>query len=139
MAKRKTKQRPITAPLLVELLTEELPPRSLKALADTFAERVLNGLVQRQLKDRVAQQEVFATPRRLAVLIPDVLSRAPDRTATTRLMPSKVALDGDGKPTVALQKRLEKEGLTLEAALPRLERAVEGNAEYVCISLTTPG
>jgi glycyl-tRNA synthetase beta chain len=139
MAQRKTIQRAVSAPLLVELLTEELPPRSLKALSDAFAERVLNGLVQRQLKDRAPQAEAFATPRRLAVLIPDVLSRSPDRTATTRLMPSKVAFDGEGKPTVALQKRLEKEGLTPDAALPRLERATEGNAEYVCISLTVPG
>jgi glycyl-tRNA synthetase beta chain len=66
--------------LLVELLTEELPPKALSGLARIFADEVFNGLVQHQLKLRDSTgRQVFATPRRLATLLPDVLLTAPDR------------------------------------------------------------
>jgi glycyl-tRNA synthetase beta chain len=68
------------ATLLVELLTEELPPKALGALAQAFADEILNGLARRQLKPRdAAGRRVFATPRRLATLIPDVLAAGGDR------------------------------------------------------------
>jgi glycyl-tRNA synthetase beta chain len=68
------------ATLLVELLTEELPPKSLKLLGQTFADQIFNGLVRHQLKLRNFEGwRVFATPRRLGVLIPGVLTKAPDR------------------------------------------------------------
>src|SRR5258708_37590508 len=68
--------------LLVELLTEELPPKSLLMLGRFFADEVFNGLVERQLKQRdFAGRKVFATPRRLATLVPDVLEAALDRSA----------------------------------------------------------
>lgn len=68
------------ATLLVELLTEELPPKSLSKLTQAFAGEIFNGLVQHQLKPRdFAGWRVFATPRRLAVSIPKVLDVANDR------------------------------------------------------------
>jgi glycyl-tRNA synthetase beta chain len=68
------------ATLLVELLTEELPPKSLSKLGQAFAEEVFNGLVQHQLKLRdFAGWRIFTTPRRLAVLIPGVFDVAGDR------------------------------------------------------------
>ncbi|MEJ2175545.1 MAG: glycine--tRNA ligase subunit beta, partial [bacterium] len=68
------------ATLLVELLTEELPPKSLSALAAAFRDEVLNGLVRYQLKQRVPEgTRAFATPRRIAVMIPDVEDVAQDR------------------------------------------------------------
>jgi glycyl-tRNA synthetase beta chain len=68
--------------LLVEVLTEELPPKALAALAQAFADEILNGLVRRQLKPRdLAGRRVFATPRRLATLIPGVLAAAADRAS----------------------------------------------------------
>ena len=54
---------------------------------------------------------VYATPRRLGVKIADVLERAPDRAESKKLMPAKVAYGADGKPTAALMKRLEKDGI----------------------------
>ena len=67
------------AALLVELLTEELPPKALAALAGAFAVEIENGLARRQLKPGTGSRRVFATPRRLAVLIPGVLQAAADR------------------------------------------------------------
>jgi len=69
----------ITATLLVELLTEELPPKSLPVLGKVFADEVANGLIQHQLKHREPDWLGFATPRRLAVLVPGVRAMAQDR------------------------------------------------------------
>ncbi len=69
----------ITATLLVELLTEELPPKSLSVLGKVFADEVANGLIQHQLKHREPDWLAFATPRRLAVLVPGVRAMAQDR------------------------------------------------------------
>jgi len=81
MAKEKA-AKPATETLLVELLTEELPPKSLRKLGQAFADEVFNGLIRNQLKLRDPSGErVFATPRRLAVLVPDVLAVAQDRSS----------------------------------------------------------
>ena len=68
----------MTAPLLIELLTEELPPKSLRTLADEFASQVQSDLIRRfRLKDDVPlRMRVFATPRRLGALIQDVRDKA---------------------------------------------------------------
>src|SRR5467141_3126463 len=68
------------ATLLVELLTEELPPKSLRMLSEAFKDRLFNELVGAQLKQRVLEGvKVFATPRRLAVSIPEVEAVGQDR------------------------------------------------------------
>src|SRR5262245_53677206 len=67
--------------LLVELLTEELPPKSLLQLGQAFAGGILTGLTQHKLKlHDTTGMRTFATPRRLAVLVPDVLSQAEDQS-----------------------------------------------------------
>lgn len=126
----------MTANLLVELFTEELPPKALQRLAAAFSEGILRGLARSHLtSDKHDGVRVFATPRRLAVLIPAVPARADDRTETKKLMPSKVAYGPDGKPTMALMRRLEKEG----AAANQLERRTEGDTEHVYLSQVVPG
>ena len=79
MAKAKVAKVPEAESLLVELLTEELPPKSLRQLSEAFAHEVLNGLVRYQLKLGETGVRVLATPRRLAVLVPEVLAQAEDR------------------------------------------------------------
>jgi glycyl-tRNA synthetase beta chain len=70
-----------TASLLVELLTEELPPKALERLSVAFSEGVVAGLAQHQLAQRSFEGvKTFATPRRLAVLIPQVSAAGADRT-----------------------------------------------------------
>jgi glycyl-tRNA synthetase beta chain len=88
--------------LLIELLTEELPPKSLQALAGAFAERLFSQLQEDGLLGASSSAESFATPRRLAVLIPHVLSEAVDRPITLTGPPASAALDKTGQPTAAL-------------------------------------
>ncbi len=64
--------------LLVELLTEELPPRSLEALARGFRDNLTNDLESAGLRGTGSSARYFATPRRLAVSISRVLALAPD-------------------------------------------------------------
>src|SRR5262245_14785958 len=64
--------------LLIELLTEELPPKALKRLGQEFAAKTLEGLVSAGLADAGTECAWFATPRRLAVRVPNVRSGAPD-------------------------------------------------------------
>jgi glycyl-tRNA synthetase beta chain len=126
----------MSASLLVELFTEELPPKALQQLGEAFGLRLQDGLVRAQLKDKAAADtRIFATPRRLAVLIKDVRPKAANRTESKKLMPSKVAFGADGKPSAALAKRLEKEGATAD----QIERKAEGDAEYAFLTQTIPG
>ena len=57
----------MSASLLVELFTEDLPPKSLKRLSDAFAAGIAGGLKSRRLMADDAVMRTFATPRRLAV------------------------------------------------------------------------
>jgi glycyl-tRNA synthetase beta chain len=77
------------ATLLVEVLTEELPPKSLVLLGEVFADEIANGLIRHQLKQGEPNWRWFATPRRLAVLIPGVLASAADRSTEVTGPPVK--------------------------------------------------
>ena len=75
----------VTAPLLVELRTEELPPKALQRLSEAFTAALVKGLRDHHLIGDAATDaggsavQAFATPRRLAVLVPAVAAAAPDR------------------------------------------------------------
>ena len=126
----------MNASLLVELFTEELPPKALLQLGEAFGLQLQEGLVRAQLMGRdPPDARIFATPRRLAVLIKDVRPKAADRTESKKLMPSKVAFGADGKPSAALLKRLEKEGATAD----QLQRRMEGGAEFAFLTQTIAG
>ena len=98
------------ATLVVELLTEELPPKSLKQLGGAFAETLAFGLRSRGFIAGESVVTAYATPRRLAVAITHVRGVAPDAEIIDKLMPRSVAEDAAGKSTVALQRRMEKVG-----------------------------
>ena len=100
--------------LLVELLTEELPPKSLKKLSEAFCDKLVEGLQQDNLLTEKSAAKTFATPRRLAVFISDVLDRAPDQ-AIEILGPSvRIGLGADGEPTQALVGFAKKNGVTVD-------------------------
>ncbi|MEK6242925.1 MAG: glycine--tRNA ligase subunit beta [Pseudomonadota bacterium] len=65
--------------LLVELLTEELPPKSLRTLSEAFCEALVVDLRQDGFLTEASEAKAFATPRRLAIRITEVLEVAPDR------------------------------------------------------------
>jgi glycyl-tRNA synthetase beta chain len=69
----------VQAPLLVELLSEELPPKSLSRLGAAFAEAVLAALGDRDLVTPQATGTFFATPRRLGAYVTNVFDKAEDR------------------------------------------------------------
>ena len=99
-----------TKSLLVELLVEELPPKALKKLGETFASSLFENLRARGLTTRDSITTPYATPRRLAAHITYVPSIAPDLEINQKLMPVSVALDANKMPTEAFRKRLGKEG-----------------------------
>jgi glycyl-tRNA synthetase beta chain len=92
--------------LLVELLTEELPPKALSRLSEAFAEGITTGLKSRGYVDAGSTSTAFATPRRLAVAITQVRGVAPDAEVVDKLMPVKVARDASGQPSEALKRKL---------------------------------
>jgi glycyl-tRNA synthetase beta chain len=96
-------------PLLIELFTEELPPKALAKLSQAFAQGIAKGLVAAGLAP-TDDADAFATPRRLAVRVKQVLKQAPDRHVDVKGPSTKVGLDAEGKPTQALIKWAEKQG-----------------------------
>ena len=101
-----------TQNLLVELFVEELPPKALKKLGEAFGHGVATSLAEQRLVDlnKSGPYTVFASPRRLAVLIPKVVAKAEDEPDTVKLMPVSVGWDGPRNPTPALLKRLNTLG-----------------------------
>jgi len=84
---------------LVELGTEELPPKSLLRLRDAFAAELQSGLERAQLQH--GEVVCFSTPRRLAVLVKALATQQPEQKLENRGPPVKLAYDADGKPTRA--------------------------------------
>ena len=130
----------MSASLLVELFTEELPPKALRSLGEAFAEGIASGLAERGLLETGHERKAFCTPRRLAVHLSAVLGKALDHEHTKKLMPAKVAFDAAGNPTPALAKRLEKEGYAANVNVTGLiERRSDGDAEYAFLHQVVAG
>ena len=79
--------------LLVELFVEELPPKALKKLGDAFAAALANSLKNAGLATSTAEVTAYASPRRLAAHVTDVLAIAADKPVVQKLMPATVGLD----------------------------------------------
>ena len=104
-----------SATLLVELLTEELPPKALARLGREFADAVSADLRKDGFLDAQSATRWFATPRRLAAQITAVRDVAPDQAVETQGPSVKVGLDAEGKPTPALLGFARKNGVPVEA------------------------
>lgn len=111
---------PDRADLLVELGTEELPPKTLRVLSDAFGKILCERLEARILS--APSHSVYATPRRLAVLIPDVPLNQPDRDVERRGPALDAAFDVQGNPTKAAEGFARSCGVDV-AQLERLETA----------------
>lgn len=86
--------------LLIELGTEELPPKVLKNLAEAFSAGIVKGLSDAKLA--MGDVQTFATPRRLAVLIRAVASQQADQLIERKGPATKAALDKEGNPSRAI-------------------------------------
>jgi glycyl-tRNA synthetase beta chain len=114
--------------LLVELFVEELPPKALKKLGESFAAVLLEQLKAQGLANDESRLTSFASPRRLAAYITAVASEASDKSVSQKLMPVSVGIDASGNATPALLKRLQALGADA-SAVPKLKRAMDGKAE----------
>lgn len=92
----------MTSPLLVELLTEELPPKALSRLMEAFSHDIFEGLKEKNFLAAGAELRRYATPRRLAVLISAVLDKQPNRVVERKGPAVTSGLDAAGRPTPAL-------------------------------------
>jgi glycyl-tRNA synthetase beta chain len=90
-----------TRDLLIEIGTEELPPKSLSTLSEEFERGMVKGLVRAGLTFSAVQR--FSTPRRLALLISDLPLKQPDQRKERRGPALSVAYDQQGKPTKAAE------------------------------------
>ncbi len=125
-------------PLLVELFTEELPPKALSRLGQAFAQGLHAALDQQGLIAPDSAMVVFATPRRLAVRLTRVLANAADQAFTEKLMPVKVGLDASGAATPALLKKLAAKGLE-HLDIATLARESDGKQDYLLAQGTAAG
>ena len=98
---------------LVEVGTEELPPKALKNLMEAFASGVASGLDDARLAHGAVR--AFASPRRLAVVVAGLASRQEDREVQQKGPPVHVALDEGGNPTKAALAFAKKCGVAVEA------------------------
>jgi glycyl-tRNA synthetase beta chain len=105
----------IVETLLVEILTEELPPRALARLASAFGAKLHSELARADFLEPASAMRWYATPRRLAVQVSEVRGRAPDKTLEVQGPAVKVGLDARGEPTPALQGFARKQGVTPDA------------------------
>ena len=124
--------------LLVELFVEELPPKALKKLGESFASVLADGLEVQGLAGTDSVVSAFASPRRLAVHVSDIAARAADKAVSHKLMPASVGLGADGRATPALLKKLAALGIDA-TVLPTLKRQIDGKAETLFVDSTVEG
>ena len=114
-----------TQNFLVEIGTEELPPKALKTLATSFADNVEAELNQAGLSfDKI---EWFAAPRRLAVKVLNLATQQPSKEIEKRGPAVSVAFDAEGKPTKAAEGWARGCGITVDQA----ERIATDKGEWL--------
>lgn len=119
-----------TLPFLVELGCEELPPKSLKTLAESFLAGIESGLKSAGLPYDHARY--YAAPRRLAVSVQHLALQQPDRVLTVDGPPVKAAFDANGNPTQAALGFAKKNGIDISQVdrsgdKLRYSKSIQGN------------
>lgn len=119
--------------LLIELGTEELPPKALKSLRDSLKSGIESGLKSAELSfDSI---KAYATPRRLAVLVKQVETEQQDKEVEKRGPAVNVAFDDTGKPTKAAEGWARSNGITVEQA----DRLKTDKGEWLLNKATVKG
>lgn len=123
----------MTADFLLELGTEELPPKALKTLLAALEENIVAGLAAEELT--YASIKAFASPRRLALIVEDLIDSTPQKELVIWGPPKAIAFDGEGKPTKAALAFAEKNGIAPAA----LSAESDGKVEKLVARITTEG
>ena len=100
--------------LLIEIVTEELPPLSQKDLGEAFAKNIAQSILELKLIESL-EYETFSSPRRIGVLVKQVLLSGDNEKRKIKLMPAKVGFREENKPSDALIKKLDSMGEGLSA------------------------
>jgi glycyl-tRNA synthetase beta chain len=106
--------------LLIELGTEELPPRALDELGASFLRGICDGLGKRGVAAQLEQAALYVTPRRLAVYVPEVAAAQPEQSIERRGPAANAAVDAQGQPSKALIGFAQSCGVSVEQ-LEKLE------------------
>jgi glycyl-tRNA synthetase beta chain len=122
----------MSADFLVELGTEELPPKALKNLMNSFAESIEAQL--REVELSFTAVKAYAAPRRLAVLVEGLAAQTPSKDLVVWGPPAAIAFK-DGEPTKAALAFAEKNGI----APSELTAESDGKAEKLVARITTQG
>jgi glycyl-tRNA synthetase beta chain len=125
----------VSKDFLVEIGTEELPPKVLRRLSETFASGITQRLTDQQLS--FGDVTVYAAPRRLAVLIKDLAEQTPDQDVVSWGPPLKVAFNADGEPTKAAEAFARKNGLEVSALAELVEN--DGQQDKLCVRQSVAG
>lgn len=118
---------------LIELGTEELPPKALKSLGEAFAQQFEAALTAAELS--FTSVSWFAAPRRLAVYVSALAESQADKTVEKRGPAVSAAFDADGTPTKAAQGWARGNGISVEDA----ERLVTDKGEWLLHKAHVPG
>ncbi len=122
-----------TRDFLVEIGTEELPPKSLPELSRAFTDGVVAALDAAGL--RHGRVEAFAAPRRLAMIVRRLAARQPDQLVRRKGPPVKAAFDPAGNPTRAATAFAESCGTSVD----RLGRTADAKGEFLFFTGSRPG
>lgn len=121
--------------LLIEFGCEELPARALRTQVGLLSKGLERRLAEAGLTGAAAGVRTFATPRRLAVQIDDILARQPDRTLERKGPAEKAAFDSEGQPTRAAEGFARSVGLAVE----QLERMENEQGRWLFARVEQPG
>ena len=120
---------------LVEIGTEELPPKALLTLSNAFRDEVLAQLTTAQLT--FGEVQTYAAPRRLTIVINALDEQTPTKEIVAWGPPVKVALDADGKPTRAAEAFAKKNGIAIDELSNKIEN--DGKQDKLCHRATELG
>lgn len=123
--------------LLVELQTEELPPKALEKLSAAFADGVAKSLKAQHFLAEDSVVTAYGSPRRLAVHVANVLAESPEEPFTQKLVPERIGIDAEGRATPALVKKMTALGIT--CAVEDLKRVDDGKNVQLVFEGVRPG
>ncbi|OOG53543.1 glycine--tRNA ligase subunit beta [Rhodanobacter sp. C03] len=122
-------------PLLIELGTEELPPKALDELSAAFLRGICDGLAKRGIDAALDQAKAYCSPRRLAAHIPGVAQAQPEQTIERRGPAMNAALDAEGQPSKALLGFAQSCGVGVE----QLEKLETDKGAWFVFRAVKPG